>query len=87
MVASKYEFVMQLLAGMVSENIARKQKISKNKAFFKLMRSKTGEMLFDDSLDLWMSGPDYIADEYRREMQAKRKQKGAAPSIGASIGA
>jgi hypothetical protein len=37
------------------------------------MRSKTGEMLFDDSLDLWMSGPDYIADEYRRELQAKRK--------------
>ena len=73
MVASKYEFAMQLLAGMVSENIARKQKISKNKAFFKLMRSKTGEMLFDDSLDLWMSGPDYIADEFRRELQAKRK--------------
>lgn len=37
------------------------------------MRSKTGEMLFDDSLDLWMSGPDHIADEYRRELQAKRK--------------
>ena len=73
MVASKYEFAMQLLAKMAAENIARKQKISKNKAFFKLMRSKTGEMLFDDSLDLWMSGPDYIANEYRLEMQAKRK--------------
>jgi hypothetical protein len=24
-------------------------------------------------LDLWMSGPDYIANEYRLEMQAKRK--------------
>ena len=73
MVASKYEFTMQLLAKMAAENIARKQKISKNKAFFKLMKSQTGKMLFDDSLDLWMSGPDYIADEYRLEMQAKRK--------------
>lgn len=62
---------------MVSKNIARKQKISKNKAFFKLIKSQTGEMLFDDSLDLWMSGPDYIADEYRREMQAKHKKHAA----------
>lgn len=75
MKVSKYEYTMQLLAAMASINIARQQKISRTKAFFKFMKSKTGEMLFDESTDMWMNGPDYIADEYRREMQAKRKQK------------
>lgn len=64
---SKYEYTMELLAAMASETIARRQKISKIRAFDKFMRSKTAEMLFDDSFDLWMNGPDYIADEYKRE--------------------
>ncbi len=74
MKASKYEYSMQLLAGMASINIAQKQKISRTKAFFKFMMSKTAEMLFDETTDMWMNGPDYIADEYRREMSAKRRR-------------
>ena len=66
---------MQLLAAMASINIARQQKVSRKKAFFKFKKSQTGEMLFDESSDLWMNGPDYIADEYRREMRARRKSK------------
>ncbi len=66
----RYEYTMQLLAAMASINIARQQKISRNKAFFKFMRSKTAQLLFDPELDFWMNGPDYIADEYRKE---KRK--------------
>ncbi len=31
------------------------------------MKSKTAEMLFDESTYMWMNGPDYIADEYRIE--------------------
>ncbi len=69
MVVSKYEYTMQLLAAMVSENIAKRQRISREKAFFRFMRSKTGQMLFDESTDMWMNGPDYIADEYRREIK------------------
>lgn len=69
---SEYDYTMLKLAVMASENIARKQKISKLKAFLKLMKSQTGEMLFDPSTDLWMNGPDYIADEYKREMDFKR---------------
>ena len=75
MQTSKYEYTMQLLAAMASVNIARSQKISRIKAFYKLMRSQTGTMLFDESTDMWMNGPDYIADEYRREMAAKRKKR------------
>ena len=31
------------------------------------MSSKKAKMLFDESTYMWMNGPDYIADEYRRE--------------------
>lgn len=67
MKASKYEYTMELLSAMAAENIARKQKISKIKAFDRFMRSKTAELLFDEDSGFWMNGPDYIADEYRRE--------------------
>ncbi len=60
---------------MASINLARQQKISRTKAFLKFMNSKTGEMLFDESTDMWMNGPDYIADEYRREMLGKRNHR------------
>ncbi len=69
---SKYEYTMQLLAAMASMNIAKEKKISRTKAFFKFMKSETAEMLFDERTDMWMNGPDYIADEYRREMNAKK---------------
>ena len=78
MEVSKYEYTMQLLAAMASINIAREQKISRTKAFFRFMKSQTAAMLFDESTDMWMNGPDYIADEYRRERLAKtvgQKQK------------
>ena len=68
----EYENTMLKLAGMASTVIARRQKISRLQAFLKLMKSKTGEMLFDETDDMWMNGPDYIADEYRREMYFRR---------------
>ena len=64
---SENEYSMELLAAMVSMNIARRQKISKTKAFTRFMKSRTAEMLFDETTGMWMNGPDYIADEYRRE--------------------
>ena len=64
---SENDYTIELLAAMATENIAKQQKISKTKAFARFMRSKTAEMLFDETTYLWMNGPDYIADEYRRE--------------------
>ena len=64
---SENEYAMELLAAMASMNIARRQKISKTKAFTRFMKSRTAEMLFDETTGMWMNGPDYIADEYRRE--------------------
>ena len=63
---SAYEYTMQVLAIMASEIIAKNCKISKQKAYSRFMTSKTGKLLFDESTDLWMNGPDYIVDEYKR---------------------
>ncbi len=70
---SKYEYTMELLAAMAAMNIAREKKIARTKAFFRFMKSQTADMLFDERTDMWMNGPDYIADEYRREMAARKK--------------
>ena len=73
MSVSENEYTIELLAAMASANIAKRQKISRTKAFTRFMRSKTAEMLFDESTYMWMNGPDYIADEYRREKRDKSK--------------
>ena len=75
MTISKYEFAMELLAAMTASVIARKQKISKVRAFDKFIKSETARMLFDQDSGMWLNGPDYIADEYKREMYFKRTGK------------
>lgn len=69
---SKNENAMLKLAELTAKEISKRHKISRLNAFLRLMKSKTGEMLFDESTDMWMNGPDYIADEYNREMFFKR---------------
>lgn len=66
--ASKYEYTMELLAAMTATEIAKRHNISKVQAFDKFIQSKTADMLFDDELNFWCNGPDYLADEYEREM-------------------
>ena len=75
MTTSKYEFGMELLAAMTASVIARKQKISKVRAFDRFIKSETARMLFDQDSGMWLNGPDYIADEYKREMYFKRTGK------------
>ena len=66
--ASKYEYTMELLASMTAIEIAKRHNISKLQAFDKFIQSKTADMLFDDELNFWWNGSDYLADEYEREM-------------------
>ena len=73
MISVENEYTMELLAAMASANLAKRQKISRTKALTRFMRSKTAEMLFDESTYMWMNGPDYIADEYRREKKAQAR--------------
>lgn len=70
MALSKYEFSMELLAAMACKTIAEQQKISQIKAFDSFIKSKTAKMLFDERTAFWCNGPDYIADEYEREVMA-----------------
>ena len=72
---SQYDYTMLKLAKMVSEIIARRQKISKIEANVRFMKSETAKMLFNESTDMWHNGPDYIAEEYRREMYFKHHKK------------
>ena len=66
--ASKYEYSMELLAAMTASEIAKRHNISKVQAFDKFIQSKTADMLFDDELNFWWNGPDYLTDEYEKEM-------------------
>lgn len=75
MATSKYEFGMELLAAMSASVIAKRQKISRIRAFDKFIKSETARMLFDQDSGMWLNGPDYIADEYKREMYFKRTGK------------
>ena len=68
--ASKYEYTMELLAAMTATEIAKRHNISKVQVFDKFIQSKTADMLFDDELNFWWNGPDYLADEYEKEMAA-----------------
>lgn len=64
MKVSKNEYTMQTLASLAGKVIAKRLGLSKIQGFDALMNSKTGELLFDDSLIFWQNGPDYIANEY-----------------------
>ena len=79
MATSKYEFGMELLAAMSASVIAKRQKISRIRAFDKFIKSETARMLFDQDSGMWLNGPDYIADEYKREMYFKRTGKSLNP--------
>lgn len=66
---------MELLTAMTASVIAKRQGISKIRAFDKFIKSETARMLFDESIGLWLNGPDYLADEYKREIYYKRTGK------------
>lgn len=72
MKASKYEYTMQLLVAMTSEEIAKRKNISKIEAFDIFMQSETAEMLFNDEFVLWWNGPVYLAEMYEKEMISKK---------------
>ena len=72
---SEYDCIMLNLAKRVSEEIAKEKNIPQIEAFLNFMKSQTGKMLFDQSTDMWMKEPAYLADEYRREMNLKKHKE------------
>jgi len=71
MTLSKYEYSMELLTAMVCKSIAKQEKISLIQAFKDFIKSKTAKMLFDESTVFWWNGPDYIFDEYKKELSSR----------------
>ncbi|HAL19061.1 MAG TPA: hypothetical protein DCO86_05535 [Spirochaetaceae bacterium] len=68
MTLSQYEYGMELLAAMVCKTIAEQKKIPPIEAFDSFIKSETAKMLFDERTAFWCNGPDYIADEYNKEI-------------------
>lgn len=60
----KIKFSMNLNATLTIQEIAKKMNISLEKALLLFMKSKTAEMLYDDSTKLWWDSPDSIAQEF-----------------------
>lgn len=66
---SRTELTMQMLAALSAEEIAKKENIPVSKALSKFLRSLAAVLLFDKSSGLWMSGPDYIVNEYYSDLK------------------
>ena len=60
------EAAMQMLGAMVVEELALESGMSTEEAFKEFRKSKTFAVLFDPETGLWLNGPDYIVDEYKR---------------------
>lgn len=56
------------------EDFATEEGITIAEARDRLLESKAYECLYDPDTNLWMEGPDYFLDFYRRMEQRKREQ-------------
>lgn len=63
----KIEFAMNLSAVLLIERLAQERNCSTEEAFFIFMKSKTAQMLYDDSTKLWWDGTEAILENLNRE--------------------
>ena len=63
---------MELLTTMVVESISKEDHLDAADVLPDFLNSKTGKMLFDESLKLWCEGPSHIEELYRAELQKTR---------------
>ncbi len=62
---------MDLTALMAIEEIAERERKSKEDILVSFMESNTAKMLYDDSTKLWCDGPIATAEEYEEEKSRK----------------
>ncbi len=60
----RIETSMDLVAMMVVEELERRQGKDEDELIVSFLRSRQGEMLYDDSTKTWWSGPSEIAAQY-----------------------
>lgn len=64
---------MDLLATMATEELAEDLHIGTEEALVLFLKSRTGEMLYDDRCKLWWDGPSALCDMVKSELQAAGK--------------
>lgn len=65
------EISMQILTVLVVQELAKKENLTFDEVLNDFMQSKTADALYDSRTGLWQNGPDYIADEYCREISRR----------------
>ena len=59
---------IDMMTGMVSEDLAQELGISVEEAMTRFLQSKTCATLYDRESKLWWFGPSYIVDQYLTEI-------------------
>lgn len=75
MMSDKMNFCADLILTAAIEDMASIEKISFKEARTRLIESSAYDSLYDESTCLWMEGPDYFRDFYRRVEDARARNK------------
>ncbi len=69
----RIETSMDLIAMMVVEELKRREGKSEDELIVSFLRSRQGEMLYDDSMKIWHTGPSEISARYEAEREASQR--------------
>lgn len=64
----RMDYTIDLLIAMVVEEIAEETGKDRKDILIDFLSSKTGKFLYDETTELWWSGPSYIAEMYMQEI-------------------
>ena len=64
----RMDYTIDLLIVMVVEEIAEETGRDRKDILIDFLSSKTGKFLYDETTELGMSGPSYIAEMYMQEV-------------------
>lgn len=64
------KFAIDAIVTLVIEELADDLKMEPTSILKDFVASKTGALLYDETSKLWWNGPSYIADMYKKEMEA-----------------
>lgn len=68
----KIKVAMDLATVLSVEEIAKQTDTPLNQTLLSLMKSRTGQMIYDDSTKLWTEGPSSIAEEFLNEQKESK---------------
>ena len=60
---------IDLIVSMVVDELAGEMQLNPTDLLSRFIVSRTGRLLYDESSKLWWSGPSYIAEKYKAEVE------------------